>query len=154
MEDPMAEPGIDVANLPQIAALMTLAVAANAREAPLEGGGDPAFGTERWRTLFSGDRRPTRGMVPGIAEFGLFGALLPRHGHGHEKICFGLSGGGVVTIDGVPHPLGPEVALYVPATASPTSSTAFPPQQRRETCASAQTGCARQIRAERLERIP
>ena len=31
MEDPMAEPGIDVANLPQIAALMSLAVAAKER---------------------------------------------------------------------------------------------------------------------------
>lgn len=112
----MAEPGIDVANLPQIAALMTLAVAANARGAPLEGGGDPAFGTVRWRSLFSDDRTPTRGMVPGIAEFAPFGTLLP-HRHGHEKICFGLSGGGVVTIDGVPHPLGPEVALYVPEDA-------------------------------------
>ncbi|SDF12976.1 hypothetical protein SAMN04488105_11312 [Salipiger thiooxidans] len=118
MEDPMAAPGIDVAILPQIAALMTLAVAAKEREAPLEGGGDPAFGTERWRTLFSGDRRPTRGMVPGIAEFALSGTLLPhRHGHGYEKICFGLSGGGVVPIDGVPHPLGPEVALYFPEDA-------------------------------------
>ena len=103
----MAEPEIDVAILPQIAALMTLAVAANAQETPLEGGEDPAFGTVRWRTLFSGDRTPTRGMVLGIAEFGPFGTLLP-HRHGPAEIYFGLSGAGVVTIDGVPHPLGPE----------------------------------------------
>ncbi|WP_289154301.1 cupin domain-containing protein [uncultured Salipiger sp.] len=112
----MAEPEIDVAILPQIAALMTLAVAANAQETPLEGGEDPAFGTVRWRTLFSGDRTPTRGMVLGIAEFGPFGTLLP-HRHGPAEIYFGLSGAGVVTIDGVPHPLGPEVALYVPEDA-------------------------------------
>ncbi|MCA0850885.1 cupin domain-containing protein [Salipiger thiooxidans] len=116
MEDPMAEPEIDVAILPQIAALMTLAVAANAQETPLEGGEDPAFGTVRWRTLFSGDRTPTRGMVLGIAEFGPFGTLLP-HRHGPAEIYFGLSGAGVVTIDGVPHPLGPEVALFVPEDA-------------------------------------
>ena len=112
----MAEPEIDVAILPQIAALMTLAVAANAQETPLEGGEDPAFGTVRWRTLFSGDRTPTRGMVLGIAEFGPFGTLLP-HRHGPAEIYFGLSGAGVVTIDGVPHPLGPEVALFVPEDA-------------------------------------
>jgi quercetin dioxygenase-like cupin family protein len=116
MEDPMAEPEIDVAILPQIAALMTLAVVANAQETPLEGGEDPAFGTVRWRTLFSGDRTPTRGMVLGIAEFGPFGTLLP-HRHGPAEIYFGLSGAGVVTIDGVPHPLRPEVALYVPEDA-------------------------------------
>ena len=98
---------------PQIAALMSLAVFANAAETPLEGGEDPAFGSVRWRTLFCADRTPTRGMVMGIAEFGPMGTLLP-HRHGPAEIYFGLAGAGIVPIDGTPHPIAPEVALYIP----------------------------------------
>ncbi|MBY6002804.1 cupin domain-containing protein [Salipiger bermudensis] len=97
----------------QVAALVSLAVMADASVAPLEGGEDPAFGTVRWRTLFSGERTATTGMVLGIAEFGPLGTLLP-HRHGPAEIYFGLSGAGIVTIDGVPHPIGPEIALFIP----------------------------------------
>lgn len=55
-------------------------------------------------------------MVPGVAEFGPEGALLP-HRHTPAEIYFGLSGSGVVTIDGVAHEISPGVALYVPLDA-------------------------------------
>ncbi|MCR8546687.1 cupin domain-containing protein [Salipiger sp. P9] len=109
----MSQPEIDAATMPPLAALMSLAVMADAAQTPLEGGEDPAFGSVLWRTLFCADRTPTKGMVLGIAEFGPMGTLLP-HRHGPAEIYFGLSGSGVVTIDGVPHPLGPEIALYIP----------------------------------------
>ena len=98
------------------AALAAMPVVANADHAPLEGGEDPAFGTVRWRTLFCGDRTATTGMVMGVAEFGAEGTLLP-HRHGPAEIYFGLAGSGVVTIDGVPHEIGPGVAIYVPEEA-------------------------------------
>jgi quercetin dioxygenase-like cupin family protein len=98
------------------AALAGLPVVANADHAPLEGGEDPAFGTLRWRTLFSGDRTATAGMTMGVAEFGPGGTLLP-HRHGPAEIYFCLAGQGRVTIDGVPHELTPGVALFIPAEA-------------------------------------
>ncbi|APZ51953.1 cupin domain-containing protein [Salipiger abyssi] len=112
----MSQPELDATTMPQLAALMSLAVMADAASAPLEGGEDPAFGSVFWRTLFCADRTPTRGMVLGIAEFGPMGTLLP-HRHGPAEIYFGLSGAGIVTIDGMPHPLGPETALYIPEDA-------------------------------------
>ncbi|SMX39004.1 cupin domain-containing protein [Maliponia aquimaris] len=98
------------------AALAALPVVANANHAPLEGGEDPAFGTVRWRTLFSADKTATSGMVMGVAEFGPGGTLLP-HRHLPSEIYFGLEGSGVVTIDGVAHELSPGVALFVPENA-------------------------------------
>ena len=97
------------AGLPQV----TLA---NADHAPLEGGTDPAFGTVQWKTLFSADRTRTEGMVLGVAQFGPAGTLLP-HRHTPSEFYFGLSGSGIVTIDGVGHQIAPGVALFIPADA-------------------------------------
>ena len=97
-------------------ALLKLPVIANADHAPLEGGDDPAFGSVRWRTLFSGDRTDTSGMVMGVAEFGAHGTLN-AHRHAPAEVYFGLSGSGVVTIDGVAHEIGPNVALFIPGDA-------------------------------------
>ncbi|MGP6087076.1 cupin domain-containing protein [Antarctobacter jejuensis] len=98
------------------AALAAIPVVSNANHAPLEGGEDPAFGTVRWRTLFSGDKTATSSMVMGVAEFGEGGTLLP-HRHSPAEIYFGLDGSGVVTIDGVAHELTPGTALYIPGDA-------------------------------------
>ncbi|CUH78718.1 cupin domain-containing protein [Tropicibacter naphthalenivorans] len=97
-------------------AMLALPVVANADHAPLEGGEDPAFGTVTWRTLFSADRTQTAGMVMGVAEFGPQGTLN-AHRHGPAEIYFGLSGSGVVTIEGIPHEIGPNVALFIPSDA-------------------------------------
>ncbi|MHA6326064.1 cupin domain-containing protein [Roseivivax sp. CAU 1753] len=93
-----------------------LPVVANADHAPLEGGEDPAFGTVRWKTLFSADRTKTAGMTLGVAEFGAGGTLLP-HRHGPAEFYFGLAGSGIVTIDGVAHEIMPNVAIFIPADA-------------------------------------
>ena len=78
-----------------------------------EGGHDPAFGTVNWRTLICADRTPSAQVVLGMAEFGPYGTLLP-HRHSHAEFYLGISGDGVVTIDGVPHRIAPGVALYLP----------------------------------------
>lgn len=96
--------------------MQAMACVANADHAPLEGGEDPAFGSVRWRTLFCSDRTATSGMVLGLAEFGPHGTLL-AHRHSPAEFYFGLSGEGIVTIDGVPHALGPGIALFIPAEA-------------------------------------
>ncbi|MCE0507050.1 MULTISPECIES: cupin domain-containing protein [unclassified Roseivivax] len=96
--------------------LTALPVVANADCAPLEGGEDPAFGTVRWRTLFSADRTATAGMTLGVAEFGPGGTLL-AHRHGPAEFYFGLAGQGVVTIDGRAHEITPGVAIFIPAEA-------------------------------------
>ncbi|WGW05357.1 cupin domain-containing protein [Tropicibacter oceani] len=98
------------------AAMIKMPVVANADHAPLEGGEDPAFGTVRWRTLFDAERNGTNDMVLGVAEFGPFGTLN-AHRHAPAEIYFGLSGSGIVTIDGVAHDLQPNVALYIPSDA-------------------------------------
>ena len=63
-------------------AVAKLPVIANADHAPLEGGEDPAFGTVRWRTLFSADKTSTSGMVMGVAEFGPSGVRVNAVGPG------------------------------------------------------------------------
>ena len=103
-----------VTDISGLAYLMgALPVIANADHAPLEGGEDPAFGSLRWRTLFSADRTATSGMVAGIAEFGPFGTLNP-HRHAPAEIYFGLSGRGIVTVGGAAHEIGPGTALFIP----------------------------------------
>ncbi len=98
------------------AVMAALPVVSNAAHAPLEGGEDPAFGTVLWRTLFSADRTQTSGMVLGVAEFGPEGTLC-AHRHDPSEFYFGLSGSGIVTIDGVAHELSSGIALYIPENA-------------------------------------
>ncbi|MBD3677780.1 MAG: cupin domain-containing protein [Rhodobacteraceae bacterium] len=98
------------------AAMIAQAFTVDSAVLSLEGGTDPAFGTVQWRTLISGDRTPSTGLVLGVAEFGAYGTLLP-HRHAPEEFYFCLSGDGVVTIEGTPHPITPGVAIYIPAEA-------------------------------------
>ena len=84
---------------------------------PLEGGTDAAYGAVRWRTIFDAEKTPgSSGMVVGIAEFAPNGTLLP-HRHEPPEVYLGLEGEALVTIAGVPHRLGPGVALFVPGNA-------------------------------------
>lgn len=88
----------------------------DAAQVPLSGGTDPAYGEVRWRTLINGTPETPRDLVFGIAEFGPGDRLLP-HRHTPAELYFGLEGTGTVTIDGVPHHIGPGVAIYVPGDA-------------------------------------
>lgn len=83
---------------------------------PQEGGDDPAYGTVRWRTLMGGEQRETPEFVFGIAEYGPEG-VLPAHRHSSAEFYFGLSGSGVVTVDGVAHPISEGIAIYIPGDA-------------------------------------
>lgn len=101
------------------AALLALAsgpVRIDLMDLALEGGDDPAFGSVRWRTLFCADCTATTGVVLGVAEFTPGGTLLP-HRHAPAEVYFGLSGGATVTVDGVPQPMGPGTALFIPGEA-------------------------------------
>ncbi|MEZ5911516.1 MAG: cupin domain-containing protein [Paracoccaceae bacterium] len=88
----------------------------DAATTPLEGGTDPTFGTVCWRTLISGGDHADREFVLGIAEFGAHGTLHP-HRHSPAEFYLGLSGDGIVTIDGVAHRIATGVAVYIPGEA-------------------------------------
>ena len=88
----------------------------DAASVPLEGGTDPSYGTVKWRTLINGGQHATREFVLGVAEFEPHGTLLP-HRHSAAEFYFGLSGSGVVMIEGVPHTITPGTAVYLPADA-------------------------------------
>jgi quercetin dioxygenase-like cupin family protein len=88
----------------------------NSANVPTEGGTDPVFGTVTWKTLISGDKTNSSEFVLGIAEFGPGGTLNP-HVHAPAEFYLGLTGSGIVTIDGVAHEIAPGVAVYVPGNA-------------------------------------
>lgn len=102
--------------LAPLAAPTTKGFTANAEGQPLEGGTDPAYGSVLWRTLISGDRTPSSDLVLGIAEMTSFGTL---HLHRHEppEFYLGLSGDGIVEIDGTHHRIAAGVAVFVPGNA-------------------------------------
>ncbi len=77
---------------------------------------DPARGTIRFRTLISAPGTTTTGIVCGVAMLSA-GDRFPLHFHAEPEVYFGLEGTGEVLIDGMPHSLGPGVALYIPGGA-------------------------------------
>jgi quercetin dioxygenase-like cupin family protein len=95
---------------PMVATRQSYAVDLASR--PVEGGIDPAYGTVLWRTLINGTAIDPREFVLGMAEFGPNG-VLPPHRHAPAEFYLGIEGSGTVTIDGVAHPIGPGIALYV-----------------------------------------
>jgi len=84
-------------------------------ECELEGWDDPALGRVQWRTLLSSDRTPTEAMTVGVVEIAPGRPELSHpHRHAQAEVYFILSGSGVVTIDGIPHPVRPGTALFIP----------------------------------------
>jgi mannose-6-phosphate isomerase-like protein (cupin superfamily) len=74
----------------------------------LEGWEEPAPGLVTWRTLFSGERTPTQGLVQGVAEVRATLATRPGlHRHAHAETYYILSGRGVIDLDGEERPLAP-----------------------------------------------
>ncbi len=82
----------------------------------VDGGTDPAFGDVLWRTLINGSLADPKEFIVGIAEFGPQG-VLPPHRHDPAEFYVGIEGSGTVTIDGIAHPIGPGIALYVASNA-------------------------------------
>lgn len=101
-------------NDPSAGRVRAFAVDANA--VPLEGIGDVESGNLTWKTLVSGDRTPSNELVFGIANFPPNGCLLP-HRHEPAEVYFGISGEGVVTVDGEPLSIRAGVAVYIPGNA-------------------------------------
>lgn len=81
-----------------------------------EGWNDPVHGNISWRTLISGDRTASAGLVLGIAEMPPDG-WLGLHRHAPPEFYLGLSGEGTVTIDGVAHQIVSGTAVYIPGNA-------------------------------------
>jgi len=92
------------------------AFSVRAEDLPEEGGVDPTVGTVTWRTMISADRTPSCDLTIGIAEFPPHGTLN-AHRHLPPEFYLGLSGTGVVTIEGVPHVISKNVGVYIPANA-------------------------------------
>ena len=90
--------------------------ARNVDELPVEGGTHPVVGNVTWKTLICADRTPSSGMLLGIAEFPAHGVLNP-HRHEPAEFYFCTIGYGVVTVEGVEHPIRPGTAIYVPGNA-------------------------------------
>lgn len=102
--------------LSPLAMPQTAGFAADLKQQPYESGVDPQVGTVSWRTLISSDRTPSKDMVLGVAEFDAFGTLNP-HRHEPAEFYFGLSGEGLVEIDGVGHAIAPGIAVFIPGDA-------------------------------------
>ena len=84
----------------------------------LEGWDEPAPGLVTWRTLFSGERTPTQGLVQGVAEVRATLETRPGlHRHAHAETYYILSGRGVIDLDGEMRPLAPGDAVFIPSNA-------------------------------------
>jgi quercetin dioxygenase-like cupin family protein len=66
-----------------------------------------------WRTLFSAGTTPTDTLVTGVAEMPE-GGFLALHRHDQAETYYVLSGEGVVTLDGVEHPIRPGSNVFIP----------------------------------------
>ena len=88
----------------------------NEADLPLESWDDPARGTSRWRTLFSGDVAPTDSLSGGIAYLDPGGRLAP-HRHPQAEVYFILEGELEVTIDGQLHVVRPHTSIFIPGNA-------------------------------------
>lgn len=95
---------------------MTQPTRVDAAALPDEGWSDPARGSIRFRTLISAPTTDTGSIVFGVAMMSE-GDTFGLHSHPDPEVYFGLEGSGEVLIDGVPHHLGPGVALYIPGGA-------------------------------------
>lgn len=92
------------------------AVVVQLDDQPVEGGDNPVYGDVTWRTMISSDRTPSSDLLLGVAEFKSNGVLhLHRHEPPEFYLC--LSGSGVVTIDGIEHPVKAGTAVYIPGNA-------------------------------------
>ncbi|MES2334757.1 MAG: cupin domain-containing protein [Pseudomonadota bacterium] len=76
----------------------------------------PGRGSIRFRTLISAPATNTSDIVFGVAMLAP-GETFALHSHPQPEVYFGLEGTEEVMIDGVPHRLGPGIALYIPGGA-------------------------------------
>lgn len=82
---------------------------------PVEGWNDER-GRLTWRPLFSAGSTPTDHLVTGVAELEE-GGFLALHRHDQAETYYVLSGTGVVSLDGVEHPVRPGSTVFLPGSA-------------------------------------
>ena len=68
-----------------------------------------------FRTIFSSESTATEGFVTGTAELAE-GGYLALHRHEQAETYFVLSGTGVVTLDGIEHPVHPGSNVFIPGS--------------------------------------
>ncbi len=78
---------------------------------------DAARGDVSWFTLVSGDRTPSNALSAGLAEFPGGGTGLALHRHQAPEIYHVIAGEGVVTIDGLAHPVRAGATVFIPGDA-------------------------------------
>ncbi len=78
---------------------------------------EAARGDVSWFTLVSGDRTPSNALSAGLAEFPGGGTGLALHRHTAPEIYHVIAGEGVVTIDGVAHPVRAGATVFIPSDA-------------------------------------
>lgn len=105
-----------IARMPLAAGVASTGFSTHSRDVAIEGWNDPVHGQVRWRTLISGDRSPTSGIVLGIAEIAA-GGSLGLHRHAPPEFYLGLSGSGRAMINGKEHPIESGSAVYIPGGA-------------------------------------
>jgi quercetin dioxygenase-like cupin family protein len=104
----------EVANLPEKPSSCGAGFVTLLDDQPIEGGFDASCGDVTWQTLISGDQTDSNGLVLGLATFPANG-VLHLHRHTPPEFYFGMSGSGIVTLDGVEYPIVAGTAVYIPS---------------------------------------
>jgi mannose-6-phosphate isomerase-like protein (cupin superfamily) len=77
---------------------------------------DKIRGVLGFRTLFSGGITPTAMLTAGIADLGE-GEWLGLHRHAPTEIYYIVEGEGILTLEGVEHPVSAGTAVHIPGDA-------------------------------------
>jgi len=77
---------------------------------------DPVKGVLGFRTLFSGGTTTTQTLTAGIADLNPDG-WLGLHRHTAAEVYYVVEGQGIVTLDGVDHPVFAGTAVHIPSDA-------------------------------------
>ncbi|MGB7241654.1 MAG: cupin domain-containing protein [Sulfitobacter sp.] len=83
---------------------------------PIETGFGPQYGGATWQTLISSDRMNSSEVVLGVAQIPP-GGVLAAHRHPPAEFYFILSGSGIVTLEGVSHPVRNGSGVFIPGNA-------------------------------------
>jgi mannose-6-phosphate isomerase-like protein (cupin superfamily) len=83
---------------------------------PLERWSDPARGSIGWQTLLSAGLTPSHAMTCGIATLEP-GEDFALHCHAEPELYFAIEGMAQIIVDGIPHLMMPESALFIPGGA-------------------------------------
>jgi quercetin dioxygenase-like cupin family protein len=85
------------------------------QDVPLESWNEESRSHVEWRTLVSGDRTPTEALTLGVAELppGRRSDLV-THRHDTIEAYYVLTGEGIVSIDGVEHPVRAGSVAFLP----------------------------------------